>query len=72
MDILTVHTIKIFMLYVGIIAALQEHACDHCRGRVSGHVYIYPNPLGQILNSFGLLNMSLVSDQRERETLKVV
>jgi hypothetical protein len=47
-----VHTIKIFVLYVGIISAIQEHAYDHCHGRVSRHVYIYPNPMGHILKSF--------------------
>jgi hypothetical protein len=41
------------MLYVGIIAAIQEHAYDHCHGNVSGgHVYIYLNPLGHTLKSF--------------------
>jgi hypothetical protein len=40
------------MLYVGIIAAIQEHAYDHCRGRVSGHFYIYPIPMGHTLQSF--------------------
>jgi hypothetical protein len=40
------------VLYVGIIAAIQEHAYDHCLGRVSGRVYIYPNPLGYTLKSF--------------------
>jgi hypothetical protein len=45
---------KIFVLYVGIIAAIQiqEHAYDHCHGIVSGAVYIYPNPLGHTLKSF--------------------
>jgi hypothetical protein len=41
--------IKIFVLYVGIIAAIQNHTNDHCRRKVSGHVYIYPNPLGHTL-----------------------
>jgi hypothetical protein len=47
-----VHTMKIFMLYVGIIAAIHEHAYDHCRRNVFEHVYIYPNPLGHTLKSF--------------------
>jgi hypothetical protein len=47
-----VHMIKIFLLFVGIIAEIQEHAYDHCHGRVSGHVYIYPNPMGHTLKSF--------------------
>jgi hypothetical protein len=47
-----VHTIKIFVLYVGIISAIQEHAYDHCRRRVSGHVYIYTNLVGHRLKSF--------------------
>jgi hypothetical protein len=47
-----VHTIKINMLYVGIIAVIQEHAYDHCRRNVSEHVYIYPKPLGHTLKSF--------------------
>jgi hypothetical protein len=45
-----VHTIKFFMLCVGIIAAIQEHTRDHCHERVSGH--IYPNPMGHTLKSF--------------------
>jgi hypothetical protein len=40
------------MLYVGIITAIQEHTYDHCHGRVSGHVYIYPNSLGHTLEIF--------------------
>jgi hypothetical protein len=52
MDIVTVHTIKIPMSYVGIIAVIQEHAYDHCHGNVSGQVYIYSNPLGDTLKSF--------------------
>jgi hypothetical protein len=39
-----VHTIKIFVLYVGIVAVIQEHASDHCHGRVSRDVYIYSTP----------------------------
>jgi hypothetical protein len=39
MDIVTVHTIKIFVLYVGTIASIQD-------------VYIYLNPLGHTLKSF--------------------
>jgi hypothetical protein len=30
------------MLYVGIIAAIQEHAYDHCRRRVSEHEEGWP------------------------------
>jgi hypothetical protein len=40
------------MLYVGIIATIQEHTHDHCHGRMSGHVYIYPNPMGHTRKSF--------------------
>jgi hypothetical protein len=40
------------LLFVGIIAEIQEHAYDHCHGRVSGHVYLYPNPMGHTLKSF--------------------
>jgi gamma-glutamylcyclotransferase (GGCT)/AIG2-like uncharacterized protein YtfP len=40
------------VLYVGIIAAIQEHAYDHCRGNVFGHVYIYLNALVHALKSF--------------------
>jgi hypothetical protein len=48
-----VHKMKVFMLlYVGIIAAIQEHTSDHCHERVSGHVYIYPNPFDHMLKSF--------------------
>jgi hypothetical protein len=52
MDIVMVHMTKIFILYIGIIAAILEHAYDHCHGRVSGHVYIYSNPMGHTLKSF--------------------
>jgi hypothetical protein len=31
---------------------IQEHTYDHCHGRVSGHVYIYLNPMGHTLKSF--------------------
>jgi hypothetical protein len=31
---------------------IQEHAYDHCHRNVSGHVYIYSNPLGHTLKSF--------------------
>jgi hypothetical protein len=51
MDIVTVHMTKIFCV-IGIIAAIQEHTYDHCRGNVSGHVYIYLNPLDHTLKSF--------------------
>jgi hypothetical protein len=46
-----VHSIKIFVLYVGIISAIQEHVYDG-HGRVSGHAYTYPNPMGHTLKSF--------------------
>jgi hypothetical protein len=55
MDIGMVHMIKIFVLYVGIAAAIQEHTYDHCRGNVSGPVYIYLNPLGHTLKIFASL-----------------
>jgi hypothetical protein len=64
--------IKIFVLYIGIIAAIQEHTYDHCHGRVSGHVYIYPNPIGHTLKSFASIEYEFGIDQRERETPKVV
>jgi hypothetical protein len=61
------------MLYVGIIAAIEEHAYDHCRRNVSGHVYIYIRThCVTHLRVLRLLNMSLVLEQRERETMKVV
>jgi hypothetical protein len=47
-----VHTITIFVLYVGIIPAIQEHAYYHYHGRMSRHVYIYLNPMGHTLKSF--------------------
>jgi hypothetical protein len=47
-----VQMIKIFVLYVGIIAAIKEYTHDHCHRNVSGHVYIYPNPLGHTLKNF--------------------
>jgi hypothetical protein len=61
------------MLYIGIIAAIQEHAYDHCCGNVSGHVYIYLNPLGHTLKSFMSIEYEFgIRSKRERETLKVV
>jgi hypothetical protein len=36
-----VHTVKIFVLYVGIIEAIQEHANDYCCGGVQICLYIY-------------------------------
>jgi hypothetical protein len=57
------------VLYVEIIASIKEHAHDHCHKKVSGHVYIYLNPLGHthasIEYDFGIRS-------RERETPKVV
>jgi hypothetical protein len=47
-----VHKMKVFMLYVGIIAAIQEHTSDHYHERVLRHVYIYPNPFDHMLKSF--------------------
>jgi hypothetical protein len=41
--------IKIFVLYVGVDAAIQEHVSDSCHGKRSRHVYIYTNPLGNTL-----------------------
>jgi hypothetical protein len=40
------------MSYIGIIAAIQEHTYDKFCENVSGHVYIYLNPLGHTLKSF--------------------
>jgi hypothetical protein len=62
-----VHTIKIFVLYVGIIVEIQEHTYDHCTERVSGHVYIYPNPLGHTLKSFASLEYEFGRDKIKRE-----
>jgi hypothetical protein len=47
-----VHTIKIFVLYVGIIAVIKEHTYDNFHINVSGRVYIYPNPLRHTHKSF--------------------
>jgi hypothetical protein len=52
-----VHAIKIVVLYVGIIAAIQEHAYDHCCGNVSG--YIYLNPSGHTLKSLASIEYEL-------------
>jgi hypothetical protein len=46
-----VHMIKIFVLYVRIIAAIQEHGYDHCHRNISRHV-IHLNPMGHTLKSF--------------------
>jgi hypothetical protein len=61
-----VHTIKIFVLYVGIIAAIQEHAYDHCCGNVYAHVYRYPNSLGHTLKSFASLEYEFGMRSKER------
>jgi hypothetical protein len=58
--------IKIFMLYVGIIVEIQEHAYDHFCGSVSGHVYLYPNPLGHTLKSFASLKYDFSIRPKER------
>jgi hypothetical protein len=60
------------VLYVGIIAAIQEHAHDHCCGRVSRHVYIYPNPLGHTLESFASLEYEFNMRSKREGTPKVV
>jgi hypothetical protein len=61
-----VHMIKTFMLYKGIIAAIQEHTYDHSLGRVSRHVYIYLNPLGHTLKSFASIEYEYdISSKRE-------
>jgi hypothetical protein len=61
------------MLYVGIIAAIQEHTYDHRHGNVSEGMttYIQTHWVTHLRVSC-LLNMSSALDQRERETLKVV
>jgi hypothetical protein len=57
------------MLYVGIIAAIQENPYDHCCGRVSGHVYIYLNPLGHTLQSFAFIEYeSDIKSKREGDS----
>jgi hypothetical protein len=63
--------IKILVLYVGIIVEIQEHAYDHCRRNVSGHVYIYPNPLGHILKSFASLESEFGIRSKERGDSKI-
>jgi hypothetical protein len=67
-----VHTIKIFMLYVGIIAAIQEHAYDHFHRNLSGHVYIYPNSLGHTLKSFASIEYEFGMRSKREGTPKVV
>jgi hypothetical protein len=57
------------MLYVGIIAVIQEHAHDHCHGRMSGHVYIYPNPMGHTLKSFASIEYEFgIRSKREEDS----
>jgi hypothetical protein len=64
-----VHMITICVLYVGIIAAFQEHAYGHCHGNVFGHVYIYPNPLGHALKSFMSIEYEFgIRSKREGES----
>jgi hypothetical protein len=48
---------------------IQEHAYDHCHGRVSGHVYIYPNPMGHTLNSFASIEYEFgIRSKREGDS----
>jgi hypothetical protein len=60
------------MLYVGIIAAIQDHAYDHCRGNLSEHVYVYLNPLGHTLKSFASFEYEFGMRAKREETLNVV
>jgi hypothetical protein len=46
-----VHTINIFVLYVGTLWRFKSMHMTII-SEVSGHVYIYPNPLGHTLKSF--------------------
>jgi hypothetical protein len=72
MDIVTFHTIKIFMLYVGIISAIQEQAYDHCHGSMFRLVYIYPNPMGHTLKSFTSFEYVFAMRSKREGTPKVV
>jgi ribosomal protein S19 len=63
------HTIKIFMLYIGIIAAILEHINNYYHGRVFGHVYIYPNPMGNTLESFASIEYEFgIRSKREEDS----
>jgi hypothetical protein len=45
------------------------HAYDHCHGRVSGHVYIYPNPMGHTLKSFASIEYDFsIRSKREGDS----
>jgi hypothetical protein len=61
--------IKIFVLYVGIIAAIKNHTNDHCHGKVFGHVYIYSNPLGHTLKGLASIEYELgIRSKGERDS----
>jgi hypothetical protein len=72
MDIVMVHTIYIFMLYVGIIAMNKSTHMIIVTERCPGHVYKYPNPLGDTLKSFVSIEYEFGVLIEERETPKVV
>jgi hypothetical protein len=60
------------MLYVGIIAVIQEHEYDHCHGNVSRCVYIYSNPLCHTLKSFVSIEYEFGMRSEREGTPKVV
>jgi hypothetical protein len=72
MDIVMVHTIKIFVLYLEIITAIQEHASDHCCKECPDLSTYIQTHWATHLRVSRLLNMSLIFDQREMDTLNVV
>jgi hypothetical protein len=66
MDIVMVHTIEIFVLYVGIIAAIQECSSGPCHGKESPDMSTYIRTHWVThLRVPCLLNMSSILDHRD-------
>jgi hypothetical protein len=64
--------IKIYVLYVEIIAVTQDHVYDHYGGGVFKHVYIYPKPMSHTLKSFASIEYEFGIRSRERDAPSVV
>jgi hypothetical protein len=64
-----IHTIKISVLYVGIIAAIQEHAYDHFHGNMSRACLHVSEPIGSHTKEFCVyLNMFDIGSKREGDS----
>jgi hypothetical protein len=63
-----VHTIYIFLLYVGITTAIQEHVYDHCHRKVSGACLHISKPIWVTLKSFASIEyeFGVLTEERGR------